>query len=152
MAQIIPFESSLAKDFKELNLEWLEEYFFVEEHDRSLLEECETSIIKPGGHIFFYQNNGQTMGTAALIPFGNKTFELGKMAVRKSARGMGIGQALLSFCLSFSKLNKYEKIVLYSNTSLENSIHIYKKYGFKEVPIEMDNPYQRGNIKMEKKL
>ena len=152
MTCIVPFRSELASDLESLNLEWLEEFFYVEEHDRNLLEDCENAIIKPGGHIFFFRDKDETLGTAALIPLDSKSFELGKMAVRKSSRGQGIGQALLGFCISFAKLNGYEKLVLYSNRSLENSLHIYRKFGFKEVPLEKDNPYKRGDIKMEKLL
>lgn len=32
---------------------------------------------------------------------------------------------------------------------LKNVIHIYKKYGFIEVPVEENSPYKRGDIKME---
>ena len=152
MTCIIPFRSELASDFKSLNLEWLEEFFYVEEHDRKLLEDCENAIIKPGGHIFFFRDNDETLGTVALIPLDSKSFELGKMGVRKSSRGQGIGQALLGFCISFAKLQGYEKLALYSNRSLENSLHIYRKFGFEEVPLEKDNPYKRGDIKMEKLL
>ena len=152
MASIVPYNSALANDFKVLNLAWLEEFFYVEEHDRTLLEDCENSIIGKGGHIFFYRDKETTLGTAALLPVDDHTFELGKMAVEKTSRGLGIGQSLLSFCLSFAKLHGYKKIVLYSNTSLKNSLHIYRKYGFQEVPIESDNPYERGDIKMEKLL
>ena len=31
---------------------------------------------------------------------------------------------------------------------LENAIHPYRKYGFKELALEKDNPYKRANIKM----
>ena len=40
-------------------------------------------------------------------------------------------------------------IVLYSNTTLQNAIYIYRKYGFVEVEMEENPPYERGDIKME---
>jgi len=79
-------------------------------------------------------------------------FELGKMAVSADSRGMGIGQKMMEFCISFSKKKKWSKLLLYSNTKLDNSIYIYKKFGFDEVPIEKDNPYTRSNIKMQLNL
>lgn len=152
MEQIIPFESSLSSVFRDLNLQWLEEYFYVEPHDRELLEHCEQVIVNKGGYIFFYQNNQGILGTFALIKISDDTFELGKMAVKPSERGKGIGQKMMQFCLDFSQGKGWKKLILYSNTSLENSIHIYKKFGFKQVPIDGTNPYDRGNIKMEKVL
>ena len=146
---IIPYTRELSQNFRDLNLEWLEKYFYVEPHDKDLLERCEEMIIDKGGYIFFYQEEKKILGTFALIKIKNNVFELGKMAVTESDQGRGIGQKLLFFCLGFSKAKKWEKLVLYSNTKLKNSIFIYKKFGFKEVSLETENPYERGNIKME---
>lgn len=152
MEHIIPFSPELSTDFKNLNLDWLKQYFYVEPHDRDLLDNCEEAIINKGGHIFFYKENGVVTGTFALIKITENIYELGKMAVTQSARGKGIGQKMMDFCIIFSQQAKWKKLILYSNTKLENSIYIYKKYGFIEVPVEVDNPYKRANIKMEKLL
>ena len=152
MGKIIPFKKDYAFAFRDLNLEWLEHYFYVEPHDRELLDKCEEVIIKQGGHIFFYVEADNILGTFALIKISEKEYELGKMAVDKNARGKGIGQHMMQFCVSFAKNMGWSKIILYSNTSLKNSIYIYKKYEFIEIPIEQNNPYTRGNIKMELKL
>ena len=37
----------------------------------------------------------------------------------------------------------------YELNILENAIYIYRKYGFIEIPVEENSPYQRSNIKME---
>lgn len=152
MGEIIPFKPDLSSYFRDLNLDWLEQYFYVEPHDRELLDNCEKVIINKGGFIFFYQENGVISGTVALIKLTEGVFELGKMAVNSLTRGKGIGQEMMKFCIKFAEDKGWEKIILYSNTTLENSIHIYRKFGFVEVPIKSDNPYTRGNIKMEKLL
>ena len=46
------------------------------------------------------------------------------------------------------KENNFKQLYLYSNTKLENAIHIYLKYGFIEANIPTNNPYKRSNIKM----
>ena len=43
---------------------------------------------------------------------------------------------------------KAAKIILYSNTKLGPAIHLYRKYGFIEVPV-ISSDYKRCNIKME---
>ena len=149
MSNIIPFESALASRFRDLNLQWLEAYFYVEPHDKELLENCKINIIDKGGHIFFYKKGTVIIGTFALIKVSSLVFELGKMAVDIEQRGKGIGQEMMSYCIEYAKNMGWNKLILYSNTSLANSIHLYKKNGFKEIPIESDNPYARGNIKME---
>ena len=59
-----------------------------------------------------------------------------------------IGQALMRYALDFARSRGWKKLVLYSNRKLENSLHIYRKYGFQEIEMETDNPYSRGEIKM----
>jgi len=152
MQNIIPYTENLASHFRDLNIAWLETYFYVEPHDADLLNNCKEVIIDKGGYIFFYKENNQILGTFALIKVTNLIFELGKMAVLREFRGKGIGQKLMHYCTAFAKSKNWDKLILYSNTKLENSIYIYRKYGFEEVSIEKNNPYSRGNIKMELKL
>ena len=149
MQNIISYSDELKKYFIDLNIEWLETYFYVEQHDADLLNNCKEVIIDKGGFIFFYKENEEVLGTFALIKVTENTFELGKMAVSPKSRGKGIGQKLMVFCVEFAKSKNWEKLLLYSNTKLENSIYIYRKFGFVEIPIEENNPYSRGNIKME---
>ena len=47
--------------------------------------------------------------------------------------------------------NNFKSVILYSNTVLKNSIHLYNKFGFKEID-NPDAPYERSDIKMELKL
>lgn len=146
---IISFNEQYAKDFYDLNIEWLETFFYVEPHDEEVLSQPKSYIIDNGGHIFFAKIGDEIAGTVALIKIEDGTFELSKMAVSVSFRGKKIGQQLLQHCLDFSKEHSYNKLILYSNRKLENAIYIYEKYGFVEIPIENDNPYARGDIKME---
>ncbi len=149
MQNIIPFSEVLKQHFIDLNIEWLETYFYVEPHDADLLNNCKEVIIDKGGFIFFYKENDKILGTFALIKVTDTIFELGKMAVSPKSRGKGIGQKMMQFCIDFAESKNWKKIILYSNTKLENSIYIYRKYGFEEISIEKNNPYSRGNIKME---
>lgn len=146
--KIIPFNPKYAKDFYELNIEWLETHFYVEDFDREVLSKPEKYILKPGGHIFFAIENETVLGTVALLKRGKKEFELTKMAVLPKQRGKKIGQKLMQHCIDFAKQNDFKKLFLYSNTKLENAIYIYRKFGFVEVKQEVDVPYERSNIKM----
>ncbi|GAA3606474.1 GNAT family N-acetyltransferase [Flavivirga amylovorans] len=148
--EIISFDKKYAKDFYELNVEWLKTYFYVEPYDAEVLSKPEQYIIKKGGHIFFAKINEQVVGTVALMPIGDDgLFELTKMAVSPEHRGHKIGQQLMQHCIDFAKSIGLPNLILYSNTTLENAIYIYKKYGFIEKPLEPDTPYKRSDIKME---
>lgn len=150
--QIIPFEDQYATHFASLNLEWIKHYFAVEPMDEELLLNCKNSIIAPGGYIFFAKIDEDVVGTFALIKIADGVFELGKMGISPEYRGYKIGQKLLQFCVAFAQQQSWEKLVLYTNTILENAIHIYKKNGFEQVPVEENTEYKRSNVKMELKL
>lgn len=147
--KIIGYDSKYAKYFYDYNIEWLETYFCVEPYDREVLSKPETYIINKGGYIFFAIIGKQVLGTVALMPTDeNGILELTKMAILPKARGQKIGQKLLQYCIDFAKEKQLKALLLYSNTKLENAIYLYRKYGFKELKLEKDNPYQRADIKM----
>ncbi|MBW2938190.1 GNAT family N-acetyltransferase [Aureisphaera sp. CAU 1614] len=145
--EIVSFQQKYAQAFFDLNLEWLEKHFYVEDFDLEVLSKPQQYILNRGGHIFFAIENETVLGTVALMPHNEDFFELTKMAVLPEARGKKIGQQLMQYCIDFAKENKLN-LMLYSNTKLENAIYIYRKYGFLEIPVEANSPYKRSNIKM----
>lgn len=147
--EIIPFQKEYARDFRDLNIAWLEKYFWVEPHDEEVLGKPQQYILDPGGNIFFVKEGDTIIGTVALMKIEDGIFELTKMAITPAAQGKKIGQKLMGHCLTYAKEMGWNKLIIYSNRKLENAIHIYKKYGFKEIPIEGNNPYARGDIKLE---
>lgn len=149
MLTIVPYESKYTQNFKELNLAWITEYFIVEEKDRELLNNCESSIIEKGGYIFIGLWDNDPVGCFSLLKISEVNFELGKMAVSKSHQGLKIGQDLLVFAINFARSKNWNTLLLYSSTKLDTALHIYKKLGFKEVTLENNNIYLRSDIKME---
>ncbi|MFL0352749.1 GNAT family N-acetyltransferase [Xanthomarina sp. GH4-25] len=151
--EIIPFDIDYSKDFYTLNIEWLKTHFYVEPYDEEVLSKPEKYIIDKNGFIFFIMLDKQVVGTVALVPIQEEgTFELTKMAVSPEYRGHKLGQKLMQYCLEFAKKQQFKRFLLYSSRKLENAIHIYKKYGFVEVPVEANCPYKRCDIKMEHSL
>lgn len=145
--RIESYRPEYAQSFFDLNIEWLETYFYVEDYDREVLSKPQQYILDRGGNLFFVVKGAKVCGTVALMPYNSTTFELTKMAVSPTLRGKKIGQQLMTHCIEFAR-QEGKNLVLYSNTKLENAIHIYKKYGFVEIPVEADSPYDRSNIKM----
>ncbi|MEO0060159.1 MAG: hypothetical protein RLZZ312_1806 [Bacteroidota bacterium] len=148
---IIGFEPQYANVFETLNIHWLEKHFEVEPIDQRVLSDPQTHILDKGGHIFFAKINHEIAGTVALIKSHNNVFELSKMAVSENFQSQGIGKILIEYCFDFAKQNNISEIILYSNTKLEAAIHLYKKMGFTEIPVNQDL-YKRANIKMKKIL
>jgi N-acetylglutamate synthase-like GNAT family acetyltransferase len=147
--EIIPFSKDLKEPIKILNLEWLTKYFRVEPKDEIVLSNPQAEIIDKGGFIFYAKLNDTIVGTVSLLKTDSSTFELSKMAVTDVVQGLGVGKKMMEYCIDFAKNNDIKKLYLYSNRSLLSAIHLYKKYGFEEIPLE-SGIYERADIKMEK--
>ncbi len=146
--EIICFKDELAEYFTGLNLAWLEKYFVVEPIDHEMLSNPGAYIINKGGYIFFATLNEKIAGTFALIKISDSIYELSKMAVDETFQGKKIGNKMVVFCINEAKKLKAAKLILFSNTKLLPALHLYRKYGFKEVEIG-DSLYKRSDIKME---
>ncbi|MDT0650860.1 GNAT family N-acetyltransferase [Autumnicola edwardsiae] len=150
--EILSYAPQYAENFKNLNLAWLERLFSVEPHDEEVLGDPNKYIIQPGGTIFFVKDAGKIIATVALMKIEDGVYELTKMAVTPEYQGKKIGQKLLEHSLKFAKNQGWDHLIIYSSRKLENAIYIYKKYGFEEIPIEENNPYARGDIKLKLNL
>jgi N-acetylglutamate synthase-like GNAT family acetyltransferase len=148
LAQIIDFQyDSHAKAFKQLNYEWIQKYFKLEESDHKALNHPER-IITDGGFIFMAMYENEIVGTVALVKMNEDTYELAKMAVAPSARGKRIGWLLSQACIEKGKAMAAQKLYLESNTMLEPAINMYYKLGFTRI-VGRPSPYERSNIQME---
>ena len=145
--EIIPFDAAFSKHFYDLNVEWLQKYFYVEPYDEKVLSNPQEFIIDNGGYIFFTKYNTKIIGTVALIK-QKEGFELSKMAILPKYQGLKIGQQLVEYCIAFAKSKDWDKIILYSHRKLIPAINLYKKVGFIEVELEKDVHYERADIKM----
>jgi ribosomal protein S18 acetylase RimI-like enzyme len=133
--------------FEKLNRAWIEKYFWMEPIDYEVLGKPEEHIIGKGGFIFMARYNNEIAGTVALKFVNERVYEFTKMAVDERFQGLKIGKRLAEAAIEKAKQNKADKIILYSNTKLIPAIELYKKLGFREVPV--DGPYKRSDIKME---
>ncbi len=149
--EIVEFQPQYRDHWKSLNLQWIEKYFSVEEPDRKVLEYPEENILAIGGRIFFARllHNGEIVGTCALLKKSPTKMELGKMAVAPHCHGKQIGKRLCLHAIAYARAQQgVTQVYLESNTCLTPALELYKRVGFREVPIS-GSPYSRANIKME---
>ena len=147
--QIAQFDPAYAKSFADLNYQWIAETYGVEQHDHDILDHPYEAVIHPGGQIFFALADSIVAGTVAMIPYEEDAFELTKMAVDPTFRGRGIGDRLMNACVEFARSSDRQRIILESNTKQAAAIHLYRKFGFKETPLDPNSQYVRANIRME---
>jgi ribosomal protein S18 acetylase RimI-like enzyme len=148
-ARIGEFDPAYAKRFADLNYQWIAESYGVEDHDHEILDHPIESIIRPGGQIFFALVGDEVAGTVAMVPYKDDAFELTKMAVDPSFRGRGIGDRLMEACIDFTRRSPRKRIILESNTKQVAAIQLYRKFGFKDTPLDPNSQYVRANIRME---
>ncbi|HQZ82032.1 MAG TPA: GNAT family N-acetyltransferase [Pyrinomonadaceae bacterium] len=147
--EIVEFEPKFAADFGQLNYEWIEKYFAVEQHDREILDHPQEYVIERGGQIFMAVVDGKAVGTVALIPFGADVFELTKMSVSPDFQGRGIANSLMQACIEYARRKGTRTVFLESHRKLETALTLYRKFGFVELPIDPNSEYARADIRME---
>jgi len=149
--RIVTFDPVLRSEFRRLNVAWLTRYFRVEPIDEQVLGNPETEIIAPGGEVLFACLDDRVVGTVALKLQEPGAFELTKMAVDEPWQGRGFGRRLLESAIQVAKQRGASKLILYSQRSLGAAIHLYRSFGFEEMPL-CDQRYARCDIKMQRAL
>ncbi|UCH47134.1 MAG: GNAT family N-acetyltransferase [Betaproteobacteria bacterium] len=149
--RIVAFEPSHAEAFRDLNLDWIEEYFVVEDLDRTHLDFPQESFVDTGGAILMAELGGRVVGCCALLKHGDSVYEVSKMAVMRECQGVGIGKRLLHAVIEHARSLGARRLDIISSTRLPPAIELYKKAGFVVVPLESD-AYARGNIALELRL
>lgn len=149
--RIVPFSAEHAAAFRDLNLAWIEEHFAVEERDARDLGDPATHILAPGGYIFMAELNGASVGTVALIREDVGVFELAKMTVADSTRGLGVGRALGEAAIAHARAIGARKIELLTNSALVPAITLYHSLGFVDVPLG-HSEFKRADVHMVLRL
>ena len=105
--------------------------------------------MRPGGEIFFVVDDEGVRGVCALLPHASGVLELAKMAVSPAAQGRGYGELLMRAAIAHARGRGARKLMLVSNTRLAPAIRLYRKCGFRVVPMESGIEYARADIQME---
>lgn len=150
--KIVKYSSEYQQKFKELNLEWLNKYFEVEDEDKKALNDPESYYIKNDGEIFFALLDEIICGTCAVKKIDSKTYELSKMAVPELYQGKQVGKKLALTAIGYAYEKGAEKIILETSPKLTAAINLYKKLGFEIVNEDNLSNYKRALFKMELKL
>jgi DNA-binding MarR family transcriptional regulator/GNAT superfamily N-acetyltransferase len=150
--RICEFDDARAQDFHDINAQWITAMFALEATDRDVLENPRARIIDPGGAILFVEAPGLgVIGTCALQKTGATSFELTKMGVRESGRGLKAGAFLLAAAIARAKTLGAEELYLLTSSKCEAAIHLYEKLGFVHdggIMAKYGARYQRCNVAM----
>lgn len=147
---IVPFQEHYKKDFIELNRAWIGQMFVMEEEDERELGNIEP-YIENGGEIFFALNeDGDVMACCMIAPREDGDWEIMKFAARGMYTGTGAGSACLKACIDYAKHKGLPKIIIVSNRKCTHALHLYRRYGFREIPVDKNKfPFERADIAFE---
>ncbi len=145
--EIIDYAKSLRHRFRELNEQWLENGFQIEEADRRILEDPETEILAGDGVILFARLNDRIIGTCALRRIDSTSFELCKMAVDPMERGKQVGRRLAMSAISRAIYLRAGRLLLMTSPDLIAANGLYRSLGFTYVPDDEAPPvpYERSS-------
>lgn len=147
---IIDYKAEFADHFKNINLQWIKQYFTPESEDLLSLENPQEHLLDPGGAIFFAQADGQIVGTCGLKKWSKTEYELVKMGVLDGFKGLHLGQMLGEKIIEEAKAKGCQRLFLESNRALKPALALYKKLGFKEVKYQTSRcGYSRCDVTME---
>lgn len=148
--KIVPFSPELKNDFVELNKVWISAMFRIEPADIEEFSNTEKAI-ENGAQIFFALDDNKTVLACCMIrPCADNEWEILKFAAKGMSTGTGAGSACFKACIDYAKQQNAAKIIIVSNKKLSQALHIYRKFGFTEVPVDKTKfPFERGDIAFE---
>lgn len=95
----------------------------------------------PEGMLLIAQYNESPAGCVAYRRFDSTTCEMKRLYVKPEFRGKKIGVSLVEKCIAEAKVAGYKCMLLDTLETLDNSIAIYRKQGFREILPYYINPY-----------
>jgi DNA-binding MarR family transcriptional regulator/GNAT superfamily N-acetyltransferase len=85
--------------------------------------------------------DGAMAGSIFLTDEGNGLSRLRLLYVEPTARGLGIGETLVSTCIAFAREAGYRTMTLWTHTILESARRIYAAHGFEIVEVQMHEEF-----------
>ncbi|VDG76447.1 Acetyltransferase (GNAT) family [Actinobaculum suis] len=96
---------------------------------------------------------GTVLACCMIAPMADDDWEIMKFAARGMASGRGAGSACLQACLDYARDRGVDRVINVSNRKCAAAIHIYRKFGFQEIPVDKEKfPFERGDIAFELQL
>ncbi len=140
--------------FRHLNELWISRLFTLEPKDLYALSHPQTTFLDGGGRIFFLLADADPIGCCALLPIAPGEFEVSKMTVLDSWRGLGLGRRILQHVIAEARTAGATRLYLETNHNLTDAIHLYEAVGFRHIPAERitPSPYARADVYMELSL
>lgn len=95
------------------------------------------------------EKDGEIAGAVFLVKKSAAVAKLRLLYVEPAARGMGIGERLISECIRFARQARYRRITLWTQSELDAARHLYEKAGFQRTAEEPHHSFGRDDLVAE---
>lgn len=116
-----------------------QEYLNIQNYDEEL-EHLDTKYGLPSGRLYLAFYDEKLAGCIGLRKIDDQNCEMKRLYVRPAFRGKNIGGKLIQQILKDAKERGYSHMLLDTLPFLKSAIHMYKAYGFYEIPSYNDSP------------
>jgi GNAT superfamily N-acetyltransferase len=93
--------------------------------------------------------NGRRVGAIYCMRRSDQVAQLRLLFVDSEARGHGVGGNLVDRCIEFARECGYERMVLWTNSSLASARRIYDAAGFEQTKEEPHPAFPEGTVGQE---
>ena len=94
------------------------------------LRELPGSYSNGGGMFWVAYVDGALAGTCGVYPIDEETYELRKMYLLPTTRGLGLGKQLLDVAVDFTRERGGKRLVLDTAEQMTRAIAFYESHGF----------------------
>lgn len=147
--EIIEYNSRYREDFIQFNMDWIIDNFgSLEPGDLETFEKIDEELAA-GAMIYFAVEGETPLATCMVRPMGGTTWEICKLGSNKHKNHKGCGSAVFGAAVQWAIDRGAKRLFIVTNSKLKPAIHIYEKFGFKEIKLD-DYEYVRGDIAFER--
>lgn len=104
------------------------------------LAEIQVQYGEPSGGLLLIRTNDQWVGCAGVRRFAAEIGELKRMYIQPAHRGGGLGNRLMKEAIEVARKLGYRRLRLDTVKTMTSAIHVYQKFGFREIEPYRFNP------------
>ena len=146
--ELVKYKEEYRQAFIDFNTDWIVTNFgALEEHDYETFGQIDEKIAN-GAMIFFALEKGVPLACVMTEPLDGQTWEICKLGSNKDIPHRGAGSLIFKAAMEWAQEHGAKRLFIISNSRLKPALHIYKKFGFKEIKLD-DYGYTRGDIAFE---